>query len=492
MTPFRRLPAVLLLAACGGDGGDPMQPSAEPATVEVTATASTALAALDATVQLAAVARDDDGDALDGRTFTWSSNATGVATVGPNGLVTAVGNGSAVITATTGGVSGSRTITVAQAASSLAVTPGAASVKFPGQTAAFAASVRDANGHALETQPAVAWSSGSEMIATVDASGTVTAVSRGATTITATTGALSETVDFDVTGETSFDFMVGQWSVESEFDDGVAVETTVASSVVTRTGTLLVENWVGSRAEVPVGVSAGLGPHGGVPMLARADGLQGVFTVVEGAFAPDSAILVSGTRLGGSDAERVVFTDMLGDSFTVILQRRTGSGPFETYWTLRYTRVASAPTLPAPTDAMCTAPEYDQFDFWLGDWNVRSGAQHAGTNLVHEIAGGCAVRENWVAAGGQPGTSFNMYDPRTGAWKQVWYALGAGADLELSGELVGSEMILAGPSRATANRVDRITWTPLGAGEVRQLWQASTDGGATFSQTVFDGTYSPR
>jgi hypothetical protein len=35
----------------------------------------------------------------------------------------------------------------------------------------------------------------------------------------------------------------------------------------------------------------------------------------------------------------------------------------------------------------------------------------------------------------------------------------------------------------------RITWTPVAAGQVRQLWEASRDGGGTWS-VVFDGKYA--
>ena len=29
----------------------------------------------------------------------------------------------------------------------------------------------------------------------------------------------------------------------------------------------------------------------------------------------------------------------------------------------------------------CDVPEYRQFDFWVGDWDVTAGDQRAGTNL---------------------------------------------------------------------------------------------------------------
>jgi len=37
--------------------------------------------------------------------------------------------------------------------------------------------------------------------------------------------------------------------------------------------------------------------------------------------------------------------------------------------------------------------------------------------------------------------------------------------------------------------VDRITWVPLEDGRVRQLWNISKDGGATW-ETAFEGMYA--
>jgi hypothetical protein len=42
-----------------------------------------------------------------------------------------------------------------------------------------------------------------------------------------------------------------------------------------------------------------------------------------------------------------------------------------------------------------------------------------------------------------------------------------------------------------AGVVNRITWSPLDGGKVRQLWETSKDKGVTW-QTTYDGLYSPR
>src|SRR6202008_2257310 len=65
------------------------------------------------TQQLSAVLRDAAGNVLTGRTVTWSSSNTGVATVDGNGLVTAVAAGGPItITATSEGHSGTSSVTV--------------------------------------------------------------------------------------------------------------------------------------------------------------------------------------------------------------------------------------------------------------------------------------------------------------------------------------------------------------------------------------------
>src|SRR5439155_18708328 len=64
------------------------------------------------TVQLTATPRDANGNVLSGRTITWSSDNATVATVSTSGLVTAKVAGSAMITATSEGQSGSASITV--------------------------------------------------------------------------------------------------------------------------------------------------------------------------------------------------------------------------------------------------------------------------------------------------------------------------------------------------------------------------------------------
>src|SRR5437588_11355151 len=81
----------------------------------VTVAPATASVQVGLTVQLTATTKDANGNTLTGRTVTWSSGNTGIATVSSSGLMTGVAAGSATITATSVGQSGTSAITVTAA-----------------------------------------------------------------------------------------------------------------------------------------------------------------------------------------------------------------------------------------------------------------------------------------------------------------------------------------------------------------------------------------
>jgi hypothetical protein len=90
------------------------------------------------------------------------------------------------------------------------------------------------------------------------------------------------------------------------------------------------------------------------------------------------------------------------------------------------------------------------------------------------------------------GESYNVYDASDRRWHQAWVDNSA-KRLDLSGGLVERNMVMEQRNTTTTGAVviQRITWSPLPDGRVRQLWQASRDGGATWT-TSFDGFYSRR
>jgi hypothetical protein len=153
--------------------------------------------------------------------------------------------------------------------------------------------------------------------------------------------------------------------------------------------------------------------------------------------------------------------------------------------------VAHAVPSPSPTSPppACVSPEFRQFDFWLGHWKVSNpkGVQ-VGTSEITRVSEGCAVREQWQSAKGQGGTSINYYDAADKQWHQDWVG-GDGTILHLHGGLKDGVMILTGESQSPKGPfMNRISYTPLPEGKVKQEWAISVDGGKTW-QTSFLGTY---
>jgi hypothetical protein len=144
---------------------------------------------------------------------------------------------------------------------------------------------------------------------------------------------------------------------------------------------------------------------------------------------------------------------------------------------------------PAAAPPPCSAHEHRQFDFWIGEWEVTARGNVAGRNTIRPLMGGCVLHEHWRGARGLEGQSFNLYDAATGRWHQTWVD-GNGTLLLLEGGLVEGSMVLEGdrPGPQGGTVRNRITWSLLPDGAVRQLWERSSDGGATWA-VAFDGLY---
>jgi len=138
----------------------------------------------------------------------------------------------------------------------------------------------------------------------------------------------------------------------------------------------------------------------------------------------------------------------------------------------------------------CNSPEYHQFDFWVGSWEVQNPlGQTLGHNDINRMVGGCILQENWASSRApQSGTSFNFYDYRDKKWHQDYYdnSGNVGNYPPLSGELRDGKMVLL--SAPGVQPQSRWTWYELAPGKVRQMAEQSSDGGKTWSIT-WDSIY---
>lgn len=213
------------LWACGDGGTEPPPDPPRPETVTVTP-ATVTLAALGEIVRLSAEVRDQNGQVMANAAVTWSSGDTTVATVDASGLVTAVDNGEAAVTATADSVSGSANVTVAQVISTVNVSPSADTL-VEADTLRLSAEAKDANGHAV-AGAAFAWLSDDTAVAVLDDAGLVTGVAPGEVEVMATSAGVSGRAALVVVAPVPTTVLVTPDTVELEaLDDTVRLSTEV-------------------------------------------------------------------------------------------------------------------------------------------------------------------------------------------------------------------------------------------------------------------------
>ena len=139
------------------------------------------------TAQLSATLRDAQGNLLTQRSVMWGSSDPSRAQVHPStGLVTGMAAGTATITATSEGRSGSATVTVSPpSATTVAVTPAAVTLTV-GCRLQLSAQARDANGNVVAG--VVQWETANSAVVTISQAGLTTAIAPGATSVTARVG----------------------------------------------------------------------------------------------------------------------------------------------------------------------------------------------------------------------------------------------------------------------------------------------------------------
>ena len=157
--------------------------------------------------------------------------------------------------------------------------------------------------------------------------------------------------------------------------------------------------------------------------------------------------------------------------------------------------VAAAQSSPPSSSAPppCSAAPHRQFDFWLGEWDVHDPAgKRVGENRITRIHNGCALLEEWRGNGGVTGSSLNVFDSDRGRWHQTWVD-STGGHLQLDGDFFDGAMSMRGESFEAGpppkRTLQRIRWQPQPDGRVRQLWEASSDDGKTWT-IAFDGWYA--
>jgi uncharacterized protein YjdB len=191
----------LLLTACSGVKNQ--QGSGGPGSLTaLSVTPSAVSIAVAATVSLHATGTYSDGSTKDlTSSVTWSSSNSNAASVSASGTATGVATGIVTVTARSGSLSGSATVTVNSASTNLtSITLSPANPSIPiNTTQQLTATGTYGDGSSRDLTAVVTWSSSTIANATVDVTGLVRGIAAGSATITATLGSVSQSGSVTIT-----------------------------------------------------------------------------------------------------------------------------------------------------------------------------------------------------------------------------------------------------------------------------------------------------
>jgi uncharacterized protein YjdB len=292
--------ATCVVAACSTYGTSTVEVKSEARVASIFVALGSSTLVAGQTQRATATVKDATGAILRGRAVTWSTSSTSIAIADDSGVIVAVAPGSTVVRAESEGVSGQSTLTVSArppapvANISVAISPSAVVI---GQVAHASASVKDSAGNVLSDRT-ITWQSANANVAVVSATGDVSAVGSGTTSISATSEGQTAAATFAVSAPAPVP--VASVSV-SPATSNLQVGGTASLTATERdaSGNVLtgrVVGWTSSNASVASVSSSGVVTavaSGSATITASSEGINGTASVNVAAPAPVPVATVS-------------------------------------------------------------------------------------------------------------------------------------------------------------------------------------------------------
>jgi hypothetical protein len=130
--------------------------------------------------------------------------------------------------------------------------------------------------------------------------------------------------------------------------------------------------------------------------------------------------------------------------------------------------------------------EAQQFDFWLGEWDLTWEGGGKGTNSIARILDGHVIQERFTAFTTRPeakpflGLSLSVYVPTSGTWRQTWVD-SSGNYMDFTGTYADGKMTLS--MERTVNgqpSTYRMVFYNIAGHSLDWDWQRSEDGGQSW------------
>lgn len=144
----------------------------------------------------------------------------------------------------------------------------------------------------------------------------------------------------------------------------------------------------------------------------------------------------------------------------------------------------------------CPAASASDFDFWVGEWQLRrpTGELFATTVVTSELDG-CVIMEDFINVGGNQARSMSAFDAATGTWHQIYQDNFIG-NWRMQGGLEDGSMVLSSDQEVfnfntqTFQRREAVsTWSSSPDGSVTQFIEGKLGDSDVF--TFFDARYEP-
>jgi hypothetical protein len=146
----------------------------------------------------------------------------------------------------------------------------------------------------------------------------------------------------------------------------------------------------------------------------------------------------------------------------------------------------------APEGPCSTNPEGRALDFWLGDWNIAGpGSAPNAKSTVTVVLDKCIIVETWDGGRGHIGENWFGYNADDKSWHGMFADNKGRVHVFVNGKVAADSAEFSGPSQAAdgGTVVNRVRIVRIGPDNVEQIWEKSSDSGATWT-TEFRGQYS--
>jgi len=294
--------------------------------------------ALGTNVQLTATGSFDDGSTQQLTNVTWSSSDVNVASVNSSGLATSTGSGSVTITATSGAVSGTVSLSVTAATlQSIAVTPANSSMSI-GTTRQFTATGTFSDSSTQDITASVLWGSSNPAAAAINNQGLATSAATGTTVISATVGSVVGVTNLSVSNAKLVSITISPSNPRIE--QGTLLKFTASgtfsdNSVATNLSGL---SWKSSKPSIASMRSSGLAfgkKLGSVTIAASSSGISGTTTLtVSNGTLTSIAITPANPSVAAGSTQQFTATGTFSDSSTQDVT-------FNTHWSSSASSVAT-------------------------------------------------------------------------------------------------------------------------------------------------------